>query len=247
MALDGDRIVVWSQLDRAVLLRSLVDEKEVGRIDLPARGELSMDAREGRKLFHKAAEARISGDGRACASCHPDGRDDALVWSTPEGPRQTIALAGRLDRKAPFGWRGQHTSIEQHMEQTIKNLKGSGLKAEEFTKLAAYLKAAKGPPAQPAGEKERRGRAIFASTEAGCAGCHERNDVYDVGSAATGERHRTFLAPSLKGIAESAPYFHDGRYATLRELLKQSDGKMGQTAHLSEADLEALEAYLRTL
>jgi cytochrome c peroxidase len=68
-----------------------------------------------------------------------------------------------------------------------------------------------------------------------------------VGSAAAGERHRTFLAPSLKGIAESAPYFHDGRYATLRDLLKQSDGKMGQTSHLSEADLEALEAYLRTL
>jgi mono/diheme cytochrome c family protein len=247
IAIDGERIVVWSQLDRTVVVARFESEKDIAKIELPSRGELSLDARQGRKLFHKAGDPKISGDGRACASCHPDGRDDALVWSTPEGPRQTISLAGRLDRKAPFGWRGQHTSIEQHMEQTIKNLHGSGLSAEEFKKLAAYLKATKAPPAQPVGDKEKRGRAIFASADAGCAGCHERGDVYDVGSAAVGERNRSFLAPSLKGIGESAPYFHDGRYATLRDLLKLSDGKMGQTSHLGEADLDALEAYLRTL
>ena len=33
----------------------------------------------------------------------------------------------------------------------------------------------------------------------------------------------------------------------LAELLKGSDGKMGKTKHLNESDLDALEAYLRTL
>ena len=45
----------------------------------------------------------------------------------------------------------------------------------------------------------------------------------------------------------AGPWFHDGRYATLKDLLKSSDGKMGKTKHLSEADLDALEAYLRSI
>ena len=41
----------------------------------------------GRALFRVTDDGRLSRDGRACASCHPDGRDDALTWSTPDGPR----------------------------------------------------------------------------------------------------------------------------------------------------------------
>ena len=51
----------------------------------------------------------------------------------------------------------------------------------------------------------------------------------------------------LKGIGGTGPYFHDGRYKTLRELLVSSDGKMGNTKHLSNDDLDALEAFMRSL
>jgi hypothetical protein len=53
--------------------------------------------------------------------------------------------------------------------------------------------------------------------------------------------------PSLKYVGGSAPYFHDGRYPTLEDLIKRSDGKMGHTGHLAEADVNDLAAYLRTL
>ena len=43
-------------------------------------------------------DRRISADGRVCASCHPDGREDGVAWVTPEGPRQTPMLAGRLGK-----------------------------------------------------------------------------------------------------------------------------------------------------
>ena len=56
-----------------------------------------------------------------------------------------------------------------------------------------------------------------------------------------------FDTPGLGFLEGRAPYFHDGRYQTLRQLLLASDGKMGHTAQLSNADLNALEAYLRTL
>ena len=48
-------------------------------------------------------------------------------------------------------------------------------------------------------------------------------------------------------MAQRAPYFHDGRFATLGELLEKTDGKMGNTGYLGKEDLKALEAYLGTL
>jgi hypothetical protein len=95
---------------------------------------LSPDAALGRKLFHAANDERVSSDGRACASCHPDGRDDGLVWPTPHGPRQTIFLAGRLDRGAPFGWEATHSSIEKHLRLTVKNLGGQGFGWDAYGK-----------------------------------------------------------------------------------------------------------------
>ena len=52
------------------------------------------------------------------------------------------------------------------------------------------------------------------------------------------------LAPAC-GVAATAPYVHDGRFATLSEVLK--DGRMGNTSQLSAAELADLEAYLRSL
>jgi cytochrome c peroxidase len=56
-----------------------------------------------------------------------------------------------------------------------------------------------------------------------------------------------FDTPSLKGVGGTGPWFHDGRYKNLHDLLVKSDGAMGHTKHLSKDDLDALEAYLSTL
>jgi cytochrome c peroxidase len=53
--------------------------------------------------------------------------------------------------------------------------------------------------------------------------------------------------PSLVDVFSSAPYFHDGRYATLRALLGDTRNGMGTTAELESEQLDALEAYLRSL
>lgn len=216
---------------------------------------LSARAHAGRLLFHDARDARVSGDGRACASCHPDGRDDGLVWPTPNGPRQTFTLAGRVDRDGPFGWDAEHPTLAKHIAVTVKNLHGSGLPEEQREELAAYLRAIPAPvyaAVEPATEVSR-GRDLFASDETGCSGCHSVESSFTdgmahaVSSATKVDRKKTFVAPSLIGVAATAPYFHDGRYATLGELLRGCDGKMGETSQLSATDFAALEAYLRTL
>jgi cytochrome c peroxidase len=64
-----------------------------------------------------------------------------------------------------------------------------------------------------------------------------------------------FKVPSLRNVAERAPYMHAGQFATLREVLRHYDqapaAGVGTTElaplGLSEAELGALEAFLHTL
>ena len=102
------RAWVFSQFDRTLSSfdigdNELADDKgrpaPVEKTALAAlREPLPAEVATGRMLFHASGDPRISADGRACASCHPDGRDDGLVWATPEGPRRSILLAGRTSR-----------------------------------------------------------------------------------------------------------------------------------------------------
>jgi YVTN family beta-propeller protein len=56
-----------------------------------------------------------------------------------------------------------------------------------------------------------------------------------------------FDTPALRGLADSAPYFHDGRAATLRDTLEMTRGKMGNINVLSADEESALIEYLRSL
>ncbi len=177
------------------------------------------------------------------------------MWSTPDGPRQTIMLAGRVNREGPFGWLGKHPTIQVHMQTTMKNLKGTGLDAGELDSLAAFLGSLKGPPTKwrALTDQEAHGRDVFNSSDAQCSTCHAEksgftdHDTHDVRSATASDQEKSFLVPSLANVSGSAPYFHDGRYATLEDVITKSDGTMGATKHLSDPDKKALVAYLRTL
>lgn len=262
----GRRAVVWSQFDRTVSTILLTD---VGATDdkksppkppqklalaaLPAAEKLPAEYALGRILFHAAGDGRIAQDGRACASCHPDGRDDGITWATPDGPRRSIMLAGRVSASAPYSWNGTNPDLHTHVTHTFDRLGGAGLRSVELDSLLTYvtkMPAPKPMKADPA--KVARGAKIFASREAQCATCHSGGattdgTTHDVRSKAKADVGKAFNTPSLHLVGGAGPFFHDGRYASLRELLKGTDGTMGKTSHLSEADLDALETYLRTL
>jgi len=259
------RAVVFSQFDRTVSVIPLGGEQLVDARRAPpkiektalapiAGGGLSPQLLIGRMLFHASGDTRIAADGRACASCHPDGRDDAITWATPEGPRRSIMLAGRVSKTPPYSWDGNAATIETHLGSTFRRLKGRGLRSSELEALVAYVSSLPAPPAREIDDqaKAQRGRQIFVSTEAGCSSCHAGTDFTDglnhnVGSKHSADLAQKFNTPSLRFVGGTGPYFHDGRYATLGELLRKSDGKMGHTKHLSNADIDALQTYLETL
>lgn len=255
VALDGRALLVWSELARTLMRIDLDVSAPPGAtrsVVLWARdgAEPSSQLLRGRYLFHTSRDTRIA-RGRACASCHPEGRDDGLVWSSPDGRRQTPMLAGRVPSTAPFGWSGEHPTLEEHLDHTFQRLDGIGLFAApaDLAALVAYVQSLPLPalPGRPT-DGVARGRAVF--DDAGCGRCHRDGgtdrSAHDVGSGRADGR-RAFDTPSLSRVGRTAPYFHDGRYATLTDLLADPKTGMFEPATLSGDDRTALATYLETL
>jgi cytochrome c peroxidase len=129
-------------------------------------------------------------------------------------------------------------------------------------------------PAQPEAvltPQELRGAEIF-NGPGHCFLCHsngaqtmdpETNDALDAVPADPGSGHGNFRAASLRNVAVTAPYMHDGRFATLREVIEHYNSGVVETPatdprlrgmnlnnpltlNLSEEDKDALEAFLNT-
>lgn len=250
-----DIAVVWNQNshDLAVVSLGSGDVDTIAVADEPQRADIA----RGRTLFHAERDRRISRDGRACATCHPEGRDDGIVWRLGDGPRQTLTLAGHVEH-GPYGWHGVHETLEANIRETIVRLGGSGLSDQDLKDLATYLREGLFVPQRsaPSAASETlvaRGRDLYMSDKLGCNSCHDVNHgtsdraVHDVGSKAKDESRAAFRTPPLVMLEATAPYFHDGRYATLEALLDDNLDRMGQTSHLAADDRAALLAFLRTL
>lgn len=252
--------VVWSQFDPGVTILKL-DDPAVVPVSVAVRYTPSASVRqlaEGRKMFHHTDDPRIASDGIACASCHPDGREDSLTWATPDGPRQTIMLAGRQTGSSPYGWAGKFDNLPDYVHETFRRLGGSGLEGHDLDMLLTYVQGVQGPavPAMDETDSHKallaRGKQLFDDEQQGCSTCHlggrgVDKTLHDVGSTATADNLSKYDTPSLKFISGTAPYFHDGRYDTLDELLKASDHRMGHVLQLSQKDVTALRTYLETL
>ncbi|MFT3712221.1 MAG: c-type cytochrome [Archangium sp.] len=220
----------------------------------------------GRKMFHDANNRMMSAveASVACSSCHLEGRDDGHTWQFPDGPRQTPTLAGRgIKATAPFHWSGEFPDLQAFLTHTITaRMGGKGLSQIEVSQLNAYVDSAPAPEnpylQKNSPEQIARGSQVFA--RAGCDTCHSgqwltNNTNVDVGSLVlsginpdNGLVMQGLNVPSLKGLARSAPYLHDGSAMSLKaRVLKNPGDKHGVTSTLSTADVDDLVAYLETL
>jgi mono/diheme cytochrome c family protein len=252
--------VAWAQDDRTlgVLRAQGAEEPKVLGLVRIERAAAEPDGARlvslGRRVFHTSGDARLARDGRACASCHPDGLDDGLTWATPDGPRQTPTLRGRVEGTAPYGWLGRRDTLHAHIEQTIQRLGGRGLLNDEVDGLAAYLTSMRAPPRHlvAGATSVKEGAAIFADA---CGSCHQPGmdfsdgENHDVKSRVKGDLVAAFDTPSLRRVEGTAPYFHDGRYADLRSAVVGTEGTMWRApaGGLRPGELESLLVYLRSL
>ena len=128
--------------------------------------------------------------------------------------------------------------------------------------------------------QENRGKQIFLNPANGCAACHgsetftapqEKNNGLDLATVDRGfgavvnnvNQDATFKVTTLRNVELTAPYMHDGRFATLEEVvehyssgvknhpnlspqLKLPNGQP-RLANLTPQDKTALVAFLKTL
>jgi cytochrome c peroxidase len=123
--------------------------------------------------------------------------------------------------------------------------------------------------------QEARGREIFTTGGEGhvaCVQCHSlpaganvwlANNGIDAAVTDPGVGNGRFRPASLHNVALTGPYMHDGRFATLREVIEHYDHGIKDSAdldtllrdasgnvrrmNLTSEDKDALEAFLRTL
>ncbi|MFO0553446.1 MAG: c-type cytochrome, partial [Polyangiaceae bacterium] len=246
LAIAERTLFVWSDLARSLSRVELGGEPHtLTSMAVWERDDRVIDVAKlrGRYLFTTSRDVRLASF-RACATCHPEGRDDGLTWSSPDGKRQTPMLASRLGGTAPYGWFGRHKTLRDHLRHTVERLGGKGFSEsdKDLDALVQYIGTLELPRPPEAPQDAARGKELFVAES--CDGCHVGGSTdtqrHDVGS---GPR---FDTPSLVGVARSAPYFHDGRYATLKELLADpASGMLDEP--LNQDDQSALLQYLETL
>jgi hypothetical protein len=264
---DGGTLFIAERLQDSILV---VDTKSLaaqGRIVL-GDGGLNDPIRRGERVFTTAGytfQHQFS-----CRSCHPDGHVDGLSYdfdTTGIGDnlldnRSLMGVAGT----EPFKWSGKNPSLEVQCGPRFAKvlMRTDPIPQKQLSDLTTFIKSL--PPqrvmARGADGKltppQERGRAIFFATktstnqeiphERRCSTCH-RPPLYsvrlpfDVGSGGM------FDTPHLLGLADTAPYLHDGRALSLEEIwtLYNTNDLHGVTSYMNKIQLNDLVAFLKTL
>jgi hypothetical protein len=266
--------------------------------------------RLGQKLFFSADSDDVpitQNHWVACATCHIEGRSDAVTWLFAEGPRDTPTNAGGVLDTGFLLRTADRTQVQDYWE-TIDVEQGGdfhpgGSQQPLLDAVAAYVNYALPAPVPPSLDETHsisgaalaslrsQGEGVFVRS--GCPTCHSgpaKTDsgngnaaldlagpivgattpggvlLHDVGTCVTSgpwpdvphddiagnaRSACAFDTPALRGLADSAPYLHDGSAATLEDvlpvMLQASTLAGGSAPTLSPADRTALVEYLRGL
>ncbi len=231
----------------------IVQTREPAQIEIltlpgaPITLAASSRADTGHAVFHANA-----GGGVACASCHPEGGEDARVWRFAKiGARRTQSLRGGVLETAPFHWDGDMRDLSHLMTEVFSGrMSGPRLEGRQFDALARFVDQIPLLPAAPAKDMAAmdRGRRLFTSATVGCATCHTgpkltNNQSADVGTGGM------FQVPSLKGLLWRAPLMHNGCAATVTDRFSRCGGdeRHGSVSKLAPTEIADLAVYLETL
>ncbi len=136
-------------------------------IQLP--GGLGYDA--GRELFHTQTAIAL-----ACASCHPEGRDDGLTWLFAGiGQRRTQSVAGFIEERAPYHWAGDLPNLPTLMNTVFTGrMEGPVVDHTQMISLGPWLERVAPPAPAPVidAASVARGEALFSSPVTQCTTCH---------------------------------------------------------------------------
>lgn len=245
-----------SFVDRTTL--SVTNEVEFATSVLPS------DARLGEILWNDASICYQ--EWMSCASCHPDGRADALNWDNLNDgmgtPKQARTLLHSFERGRVMAT-GIRADAAVGITAGIRYICfNDGITEEEKEQIGAYVKSLE-PVESPyllngtLSEAAVRGKELFEG-KANCAACHSNavygQDVLIENHTQVGNEGRGLLVPPLTEVWRTAPYLYDGRAVSIYEVLTTYNplDEAGKTKHgniddLTEDELNDLIEYVLSI
>ncbi|MBT3200038.1 MAG: beta-propeller fold lactonase family protein [Phycisphaerales bacterium] len=226
-------------------------------------GPKEMDVvRRGEFLFHDATQCFQNW--LSCVSCHPRTRADGVNWDLLNdgitNPKNAKSLVGSW-RTPPSMALGVRSSMEVAAEKGFRFIQFIQPTDDVLKCVRAYLRDVKHIPSPYHRKADgsldasaMRGKKLFA--QAGCADCHPAPlytdlQMYDVGTrnARNIKGRKEFDTPSLIELYRTGPYLHDGRAATLGDVIGKFNVKNqhGETSRLTPVQKADLVAFLMSL
>ena len=230
-------------------------DKPVSAIALGPEPELTVQ-RRGEMLFNDAEVCFQHW--QSCASCHPDARVDALNWDlmsdglgNPKNAKSML-LAHKTPPAMSFGVR---PNAEMAVRSGIRHILFAARPEADAAAIDEYLKSLE-PVASPylvdgkLSPAAERGKELFFSPQVDCGECHGEPlytdlSLHDVASRGQYDRRETFDTPTLIECWRTAPYMHDGKYATMKELFTK--GKHGKVDKLNGRQIDDLVEFVLSL
>ncbi|UCD51233.1 MAG: c-type cytochrome [Phycisphaerales bacterium] len=214
--------------------------------------------RQGEMLFHDASHSFQRW--HSCSSCHSGGaRVCALNWDLLNdgmlNAKNTKSLL--LTHETPPAMAtGVRANAEEAVRSGIYFIQLAAPRRPVREALNAYLKSLEPVPSPylvqgPMSDAASRGAKVFQT--AGCAQCHAGPLFIDglrhrVGTETEEEPRGRFDTPTLIEVWRTAPYLHDGRAETVRDVLTtfNPNDKHGHVSTLSEDEIADLVEYVLT-
>ncbi len=193
---------------------------------------------------------------QSCASCHPDGRSDGLNWDLINdgfgNPKNSKSFVTSM-ATPPAMATGIRANAQVAVRAGFRYIQFANRDESCAAAVDAYLAALEPVPSPhlengQLSQAALNGQAHFLAR--GCAECHSGphfTDLrkYDMGTGIGREAGWEFDTPTLLENWRSAPYLHDGRAATLRDVIETEHH--GNVGGLSPVQIDELVAYLLSL
>ena len=259
LAVAGSKVYVAQFFSDSVAVIDLrtTSEESVTSIALGPPPQLTLQ-RRGELLFQDATicyQHWIS-----CASCHPDGRADALNWDLLNdgvGNSKNTKSMFLAHQTPPVMAEGVRDTAEVAVRSGMLHILFADRPEDEAVAVDAYLRSLQPVPSPrlidgQLGPAALRGRRLFHSKRVACHRCHPAplyTDLrsHDVGTKGYGEYTNRFDTPTLLESWRTGPYLHDGRYVTVEELLAKGKHGLRRKQSLSEAEVKDLVEFVLSL
>lgn len=257
---DGGQLAVAGYFSGAVVL---LDKALANPVSVPFGPQVEPDqVRRGEFAFHSADHCFQRW--LSCATCHADARVDGLNWDllndgvgNPKNARSLLLSHAT----PPVMSLGVRADMETATRAGFIHIQFVQPEEEDVEAVRSYFRSLRpevSPYRMPDGslsEAALRGEKIFNRPSVGCAQCHPSPlftnlKLKDVGTASSNDRGKSeYDIPTLVEVWRTPPYLHDGRAATLREVLVDHNkyDDHGATSDLKPAEIDDLIQYLLSL